>query len=79
MTRENYIKASELIKSAKRILISGHLSPDGDSLGSMIAMSRMLTQIGKEAYASADINAFGKLSFLKGTGDIIPVRKLKAL
>ncbi|MBR0197441.1 MAG: bifunctional oligoribonuclease/PAP phosphatase NrnA [Kiritimatiellae bacterium] len=77
MTRENYIKASELIKSAKRILISGHLSPDGDSLGSMIAMSRMLTKIGKEAYASADINAFGKLSFLKGTGDIIPVRKLK--
>lgn len=77
MPKENYIAAGELIKKARRILISGHLSPDGDSLGCMISMARMLTQFGKEAYASADVNAFGKLAFLEGTQDIIPVRKLK--
>ena len=70
-------KARALIDKSKRILISGHLSPDGDSLGSMIAMARMLTAAGHEAFAAADVNALGKLSFLEGVKDIIPVRKLK--
>ena len=70
-------KARALIEKSKRILISGHLSPDGDSLGSMIAMARLLTAAGHEAYAAADVNALGKLSFLEGVKDIIPVRKLK--
>ncbi len=75
--RENYAAAKTLIEGAKRILISGHLSPDGDSLGSMIALARMLTQAGYEAYASADLNALGKLSFLEGVEKLIPVRKLR--
>jgi phosphoesterase RecJ-like protein len=67
----------ELIESAKRIVISGHISPDGDSLGSMIALSRLLRASGKEAYAVADVNALGKLGFLEGAEEIIPVRKLR--
>ncbi len=76
--RENYAKAKALIDSSKRILVSGHLSPDGDSLGSMIALARLLRGAGKEAYATADVNALGKPGFLDGAGDIVPVRKLKA-
>ena len=75
--RENYAKAQELIESAKRIVISGHISPDGDSLGSMIALSRLLRAAGKEAFAVADVNALGKLGFLEGVSEIIPVRKLR--
>jgi phosphoesterase RecJ-like protein len=75
--KENYAKAQELIESAKRIVISGHISPDGDSLGSMIALSRLLRASGKEAYAVADVNALGKLGFLEGAEEIIPVRKLR--
>ncbi|MBE6382297.1 MAG: bifunctional oligoribonuclease/PAP phosphatase NrnA [Lentisphaerae bacterium] len=75
--RENYIAAKELIDKAKRILVSGHLSPDGDSLGCMIALARMLCAAGKSAFATADVNALGKLTFLEGTKDIIPVRKLR--
>ena len=74
---EQFEKAKTLIDKSRRILISGHLSPDGDSLGSMIAMARMLTAAGHEAYASADVNALGKPRFLEGVADIIPVRKLK--
>ena len=77
MNREDYIKAKALIDGAKRILISGHLSPDGDSLGSMIALARMLTAAGKAAFATADLNALGKLDFLEGVADLVPVRKLK--
>ena len=75
--RVGYAEARKLVEGAKRILVSGHLSPDGDSLGSMIALARMLTAAGHPAFAAADLNALGKLGFLEGVGDIIPVRKLK--
>lgn len=77
MKRENYAAAKKLFVGAKRILVSGHMNPDGDSLGSMIAMVRFLRNAGHDAYATADINALGKPGFLEGVGEIIPVRKLK--
>lgn len=77
MTRANYAAARKLIAGAKRILVSGHLSPDGDSLGSMIALARLLRNAGFEAYATADLNALGKPGFLEGVADLIPVRKLR--
>ena len=75
--KEQYEAAKRLIAGAKRILISGHLSPDGDALGSMIALARLLTNAGYEAFATADLNALGKLAFLDGVDRLIPVRKLK--
>ena len=77
MKRENYAAAKNLVAASKRILVSGHLSPDGDSLGSMIAMARLLRNAGYEAYATADLNALGKPGFLEGVKDLIPVRMLK--
>ena len=77
MKRENYAAAKKLVAASKRILVSGHLSPDGDSLGSMIALARLLRNEGYEAYATADLNALGKPGFLEGVEDLIPVRKLK--
>ena len=75
--REEYAKAAALIAKAKRILISGHLSPDGDALGSMLALARLLNNAGKQAFAAADLNSLGKPGFLDGVEDMIPVRKLK--
>lgn len=40
----------EAIKSAQRIGISCHTSPDGDSLGSALALLQILRSIGKDAY-----------------------------
>jgi len=74
---ESYVAAKKLLEGKKRILVSGHLSPDGDSLGSMIALARLLTNAGYEAFATADVNALGKPGFLEGVKDLIPVRKLK--
>lgn len=79
MKRENYEAARELIAKSKRILVSGHLSPDGDTLGSAIAVARMLCASDKEAVATADLNALGKLSFMRGVEDLLPVRKLKRM
>ena len=75
--RSNYTAAKELLAKSRRILISGHLSPDGDSLGSMIALARMLTAAGYEAFATADVHALGKPGFLEGVADLIPLRRLK--
>ena len=73
----SYAAAKKLLAGKKRILISGHLSPDGDSLGSMIALARLLRNAGYEAVATADLNALGKPGFLEGVEDLVPVRKLK--
>ena len=75
--RASYETVRNVIEGASRILISGHISPDGDSLGSMIALARLLNQAGYQAYASADINALGKLRVLEGVEEMIPLRKLK--
>lgn len=75
--RESYAAAKRLIDGAKKVLVSGHLSPDGDSLGCMIAISRMLSSPDREVLAAADLNALGKLAFLDGTDAILPLRKVK--
>ena len=75
--RASYETVRKAIEGASRILISGHISPDGDSLGSMIALARLLNQAGYQAYASADVNALGKLRILEGVEEMIPLRKLK--
>ena len=72
-----YESAKAVIEKSKSILISGHLSPDGDSLGSMIALSRMLRAAGRQAVATADVRALGKPGFLEGVNDLVPLKKLK--
>ena len=76
-THEEFEAAKELLKKPKRILISGHLSPDGDSLGSMIALARFLKAAGHDAVATADPKALGKPGFLEGVSDLVPLRRLK--
>lgn len=75
--RTSFAAAKDLLAGAARILVSGHLSPDGDSLGSMIAMVRFLRAAGKDAFAAADLHSIGKLAFLEGSQDLVPLRKLR--
>ena len=75
--RTDYAAAKRLLANSRSILVSGHLSPDGDSLGSMIALSRMLSAAGWNAVATADVKALGKPGFLNGVEDIVPPRKLR--
>lgn len=77
-TFENACRAAlDLIGGASRILVTGHLSPDGDSAGSMIALSRMLRAAGFDACATAEAKALGKLSFLEGAKDLVSPRSLR--
>lgn len=76
--RERYAAAKALLAKSRRILISGHLSPDGDSLGSMVALARLLRAAGHDAFAAADKHTLGKPGFLEGVDALIPLRKLKS-
>lgn len=69
--------AAALVAGAKRILVSGHLSPDGDSLGCMIAVQRALSSPDRTVVAAADPHAFGSPGFLEGAKDILPLRRLR--
>ncbi len=67
----------EALAGVKRILISGHVNPDGDSMGSMIALARMLTQAGYQAFGTVNPLTLGKIAFLEGAKDLIPLNRLK--
>lgn len=44
-------QTTELLKTAQKILILSHTNPDGDALGSMLALALVLKKIGKEVTA----------------------------
>ncbi len=39
----------EAIRQGERFLVTGHARPDGDAIGSMLALGRILAQMGKQA------------------------------
>jgi len=54
------------IDSASSVLITSHKDPDGDSLGSMLAMYNYVTSLGKKAVALNDGEIPGKYKFFPG-------------
>ena len=66
--KELFQSAFELIKSAERIAIAGHLQPDGDCIGSALALKSALTNMGKYADVFFDAGHTGvakQFSFLE--------------
>ncbi len=49
MRRDNYKKLADAVKKSKRIAIVTHLNPDGDAMGSSLALSLFLKKINKES------------------------------
>lgn len=49
MRRDSYKKLAGAIKKSKRIAIVTHLNPDGDAMGSSLALSLFLKKLNKEA------------------------------
>ena len=60
----------KFIKENDNFLITSHVSPDGDNIGSSIAMTKYLQNIGKTAYHFLDDNAPQNLSFITDRADI---------
>ena len=61
---------AKIIKESKTFFIAGHVKPDGDSIGSALALASMLNGMGKNAgvYCADNVPKF--LRFLKGADKI---------
>lgn len=57
------INLLEKIKNSNNILIQAHNKPDGDAIGSMIALGKGLKSLGKEIDYCVDMNFEPKLNF----------------
>ncbi|MDO8602311.1 MAG: bifunctional oligoribonuclease/PAP phosphatase NrnA [Candidatus Omnitrophota bacterium] len=58
------------IKKFNKFLITSHINPEGDAVGSQVAMAFLLRKLGKEAFMLDDSPVPGSLQFIKGTEEI---------
>lgn len=59
-------ETGELLKKAEKMVIVSHISPDGDTLGSSLALMHALRSLGKEVIMSVDDDIPAVYSFLPG-------------
>lgn len=60
----------DCLKNAKKAVICGHVMPDGDSIGSVLAMQMLLSGLGAESHIIANNPVPVMYSFLPGVNDI---------
>lgn len=63
-------EAAQLIESARRIAVVCHVSPDGDAIGSMIALALALKKVGKAVTMATPDPVPAPYAFLAGTENI---------
>ncbi|MEJ2033325.1 MAG: bifunctional oligoribonuclease/PAP phosphatase NrnA [Deltaproteobacteria bacterium] len=62
---------TELVRTlgrARRIFVAAHVYPDGDALGSLLALAESLEAMGKEVYRYSEEEASHLYDFLPGSG-----------
>lgn len=60
----------QALRQGKKFFIAGHLNPDGDSLGCTLAVTSLLTRLGKTVYAYAAPAIGSDLKFLPGLSKV---------
>lgn len=63
-------EAAQFLRDHERFLLVGHIHPDGDDVGSIIALWRVLTNLGKEADMVIGDTVPERFSFLPSAGAI---------
>src|SRR5947209_12576858 len=64
MTRFNFEEIGRILRDHQRFAVLGHVRPDGDALGSQLALALSLQQIGKEVRVWNEDGMLEKYSFL---------------
>ena len=62
-------ETAKLLKEAGKMVIVSHISPDGDTLGSSLALAYALRMLGKEVMLNVDDDIPSVFSFLPGIGE----------
>ena len=64
MTRFNFEEIGRILRDHQRFAVLGHVRPDGDALGSQLALALSLQQLGKEVRVWNEDGMLEKYSFL---------------
>jgi len=64
MTRFNFEELGRILRDHQRFAVLGHVRPDGDALGSQLALALSLQQLGKEVRVWNEDGMLDKYSFL---------------
>ncbi len=59
-------QAADLLKEKSSFVLTAHVNPDGDAVGSLLAMALMLRTMGKKVVCQIDDNLPGNFRFLSG-------------
>lgn len=59
-----------MLSSAKKVLVVGHVPPDGDAVGAALGLSRALQAMGKSAHACIDMELPGRLAGMDPSGEL---------
>ena len=62
----------QLVTPARRVLLIAHISPDGDAVGSLLAMGSLLRNQGKEVVLACEDPAPDSVAWLPGVSEIAP-------
>ena len=71
LTKEQADEMGQLIDEASRIVIVCHVAPDGDAVGSSLALWNLLTELGKDVQIITPDAYPADLRFLKGCKEIL--------
>jgi len=71
LNSDELAKAKSIVDSAHRIVISTHISPDGDAVGSSCAMAQMLVKLGKEVTVVLPDSAPSYLGWIAGNEYVV--------
>jgi bifunctional oligoribonuclease and PAP phosphatase NrnA len=63
--------AHQLINKAERILVSSHIRPDGDAIGSVLALGLALIDKGKQVVMTLDDGVPSRFHFLEGYDKVV--------
>lgn len=69
--RKSLERLSKLVRNAHHIVITCHLSPDGDAVGSSLALCRVLNNMGKDACVVVPDQIPRSLLFMPGVNGVV--------
>ena len=70
LDQNNIRRFEELIDGSSKIVLTCHVHPDGDALGSTLGLCHVLRKIGKEASVVMPDQPPKALRFVPGSGEI---------
>ena len=69
----SFDKIAAVLSDGKRFLLMTHEDPDGDAIGSMLALGKSLRDAGKEAVLLAQAPIQPPLNLLKGVAEVVTI------